>query len=183
MCFLPRQQMMQIKPISLILPILTLPIDSLCFTKGLFDLEGDYAVTLHFIGATQYRQKRALFLESELSRGSHPCRANLGGDRTQGGGQGDPPSRRCAWRTLAQQRLRGWRVYSWISAVLCSSPFPVHLSLWIISLILARGGSILNCKDSQCALLWHETQIPFPSSLGFHGACLNPFVLSPNLAL
>lgn len=82
--------MMQIKPLSLILPILTLPIDSLYFTEGSFDFEGDYAITLHFIGATQYRQKRALLLKSELSRGSHPCRANLGEDRTQGGGQGDP---------------------------------------------------------------------------------------------
>lgn len=44
------------------------------------------------------------------------------------------------------------------------------------------GGSIVNCKDSQCALLWHETQIPFPSS---QAICLpvESFVLSPNLAL
>ena len=175
--------MMQIKPLSLILPILTLPIDSLSFTEGLFDLQGDYAITLHFIGATQYRQKRVLFLKCELSRGSHPCRANLGEDGTQGGGQGDPSSRHCARRTLARQRLRGWRVDGCTRAHLCSSQGPIHLSLWIFSLILARGGSIVNCKDSQCALLWHETQIPFPSSSGFHGACLNPFVLSPNLAL
>ena len=140
---------------------------------------------LPYISLEQHNTgKRGLYFSS-LNYPEDPIHAELTLEET-GPREVDretPSSRRCARRTLAQQRLRGWRVYGWTSALLCSSPCPIHLSLWIISLILAQGGSIVNCKDSQCALLWHETQIPFPSSSGFHGACLNPFVLSPNLAL
>ena len=45
--------MMQIKPLSLILPILSLPIDSLYFTEGSFDFEGDYTITFHWSNTIQ----------------------------------------------------------------------------------------------------------------------------------
>lgn len=102
----------------------------------------------------------------------------------QGHIQGEPPlPPNCAPIDLARQELGEWASCCRTGAYLPVSLSLIYLSLWIISLIPAPRGSTINCKDSQGALLWHRTQIPFPLSSCFHRACPNAFVLSPDLAL
>lgn len=172
--------MIQIKPLSLILPILSfllIPCVSLIIWFGggfcnylTYSLSHTIQANVGFISSLNYPGDA---LPVDLTSEETGLGRHAGRPQTSSTVNGGP----CSGRSLeigecvAEQSLS--RLQPRPDPFVTLDYFP-HTFM---------GRQYRQLQGSQHALLWHETQTPYPFSSGFRRACPNAFALSPSLAL